>query len=387
MVFNILLVLYINDKQGVELMNKLFIIDGAAGTGKSDLIDYVERSNSRSVRVIKKYTTRKVRPEEKDKKLDLIFLEQSDFRDKIDSGEFYYYNYGGANYGILISDLEEAISSSEFTFVIVRNVRLARDIMKYYSKKLQVVHIFIYTDRSRVQDRLLQEGLSSDVVNYRLSRTEKTWRDYLENYSPKSKHVILINDSNIENFHRLINELIDEYSQENEDQNKIYINSNAIFALLPSLVGYKENMKKMLNLYPYDKNVFLMMKYRKSNVEIYEFIKEELQKHGYNCIRADEPEWDITHNVYNPIAVLYCCKYGVALFDEPEEKQMFSPNVSYELGIMHAQNKNCLILKHISLSKEPFFDLTKDLYKEYSKEIMLQRVFKNWLDNIKNGDV
>jgi len=370
-------------------MNKLFIIDGAAGTGKSDLIEYVEETYPGSeetypgnVKVVRKFTTRSQRSGESNRKLDLRFIRTSDFKKMIEENELYSYNYGGAKYGISKAELEESIKNYEFTFIIVRNAQLAKIIMDRYSNNVQVIHIFIYTDRSRVQERMQKDGLTTEEINFRLKRTEKTWNDYIENYSPKNKHQILINDSNKANFHRLINEVIKEYSVVNEEPDRLYINANAVFNLLPSLIGFKKEMQKVLKKYPYEKNVFLMMKYRESNAEVYDFIKEELHKRGYNCIRADEPDWDITRDVYNPIAVLYCCKFGIALFDEPEEKQLFSPNVAYELGIMQAQNKNCLILKHESLIKEPFFDLMKDLYKPYSKEIRMKKIFKDWLDSI-----
>ena len=125
------------------------------------------------------------------------------------------------------------------------------------------------------------------------------------------------------------------------------------------------------------------MKFRKSNEEFYHFIKNELENHGLNCVRADAPEWNLTNNVYNPIAVLYCCKYGIALFDEAEDEPEYNPNVAYELGVMHNQGKECLILKHSSLKSIPF-DLVKDLHKPYTREIEFQKIFKEWLISIKS---
>ena len=98
-------------------------------------------------------------------------------------------------------------------------------------------------------------------------------------------------------------------------------------------------------------------------------------------MRADDREWGITRNVYNPIAVLYCCKYGIALFDEPEDHQAYSPNVAYELGIMHQQNKECLILKHASLPQVPF-DLVKDLYVSYDRDLQIRQIIEHWIDAI-----
>ena len=161
----------------------------------------------------------------------------------------------------------------------------------------------------------------------------------------------------------------------------IHILNTVGYFPLHSLSPYKTQMLRMLERYPYEKNFFLMMKFRENNKGFSEFIKSELAHHGYNCVRADAPEWNITNKVTNPIAVLYCCKYGIALFDEPEEGANFSPNVAYELGVMHNQGKKCLILKHSSLP-EPPFDLVQELYRRYSREYEFRDIFKNWLISV-----
>jgi hypothetical protein len=124
-----------------------------------------------------------------------------------------------------------------------------------------------------------------------------------------------------------------------------------------------------------------MMKFRPSNKDLSDFIIENLQSHGLRGVRADANDWNITRNVYNPISVLYCCKYGIALFDEPEKDQTYSPNVAYELGIMHYQQKECLILRHASLSAVPF-DLVKDLYVTYEKDLQVRRIIGDWVKQI-----
>ena len=46
-------------------INNLFIIDGAAGTGKSDLIEFVsDQIAGHNATILKKFTTRTLRPEE-----------------------------------------------------------------------------------------------------------------------------------------------------------------------------------------------------------------------------------------------------------------------------------------------------------------------------------
>lgn len=70
--------------------------------------------------------------------------------------------------------------------------------------------------------------------------------------------------------------------------------------------------------------------------------------------------------------------------DEAEEGQFYSPNVAYELGIMHYQQKDCLILKHANLPNAPF-DLLKDLHKPYSKDLQVRRLIADWVTEISEG--
>ena len=125
----------------------------------------------------------------------------------------------------------------------------------------------------------------------------------------------------------------------------------------------------------------LMMKFRDNNHEFYEFICDEVERNGYRLVRDDQTQWRLTGNIYNPIAVLYCCKYGIALFDEPEPPNDHNPNVAYGLGIMHSHNKNCLVLMHEKLESIPF-DFEKEPCNFYSREIQCRRILKKWINGI-----
>jgi hypothetical protein len=153
------------------------------------------------------------------------------------------------------------------------------------------------------------------------------------------------------------------------------------FRLIRPLVGFKAELEAQLRRFPFEKNVFLMMKYRESNAALSRFMIEILEQHGLRGVRADDPEWDITRTIYNPLAVLYCCKYGIALFDEAESHQAYSPNVAYELGIMHYQGKDCLILRHASLPAPPF-DLIKDLHRPYGRDLEVREAIRGWVERI-----
>lgn len=361
-------------------MKKLFLIDGAAGTGKTDLLEQISTKYSTAGRsfVLTKYTTRPHRANEKERKvtLDLEFVSQKEFKKLSESAEFYDYEYGGYRYGFWRESLEKALKQSENTFVIVRNFTLIKRLRLDFPN-VRVVRVFVHSDGSYVVERLKADGYDDEAIAFRLERQNLVAEDYLRH--PQIYDEILLNNSRKNDYHRLIDALVEKYSTEQADE--LWTSATQPQPLPNSLVGFKDRMVGRLNSTDYQKNVFLMMKFRPSNKLVADFIIEELKKRGYNGVRADQDEWNITNDVYNPIAVLLCCKFGIALFDEPEAGNDFSPNVAYELGMMHLQKKSCLILRHSSLPPMPF-DLIKDLHRKYSKELEIRDHVATWLDQI-----
>lgn len=56
------------EKRGGDFMKVLFLVDGAAGAGKSDLVNYIANTYQNTATKINKYTTRKRRITEEAKK-------------------------------------------------------------------------------------------------------------------------------------------------------------------------------------------------------------------------------------------------------------------------------------------------------------------------------
>jgi hypothetical protein len=153
------------------------------------------------------------------------------------------------------------------------------------------------------------------------------------------------------------------------------------FSMIKPLVGFRPLIEKQLTEFPFEKNVFLMLRFRSANKDLSDFIIETLSEVGLNGVRADDTRWNITKDVYNPIAVLYCCKYGIALFDEAEANQAYNPNIIYELGMMHCLERECLILRNDSLPPIPF-DLIKNLYMPYRGDLAVRTNVRVWLRSI-----
>jgi len=143
---------------------------------------------------------------------------------------------------------------------------------------------------------------------------------------------------------------------------------------LPSnLVGYVSHLQAFLEVNKYENNVFVMMKYRAKNEQLKKAISLGIERNGKKAVLASD--FSITDELSNVIACLLCCKYGIALFDDPEDGQHINPNVAYELGIMHFLGRPCLILKSDQLSSLQS-DILAKLYTSYSPSQPLDIVDK-----------
>lgn len=195
-------------------MKKLFLIDGAAGFSKSDLIKCIEHQEAvRSAVVVHKNTTRKTRKHEEAKFSDLIFDSGKNYeKQKNDS---YYYKYEGEEYWFEKTSFKKAIKKHENVFIIIRERVLTRKIFEEYKNRIVVVPVFIYSDKELVKKRLEEEFKTiskedrNELIVSRINRLESTWRDFLAH--PDSR-VRFINNCEQGSFNQQINDLIGSYS-------------------------------------------------------------------------------------------------------------------------------------------------------------------------------
>jgi hypothetical protein len=145
------------------------------------------------------------------------------------------------------------------------------------------------------------------------------------------------------------------------------------------LQGWSEQIKKFLRKNPFDKNVFIMVSYRAKLEPLIDSVKKELVRLSLNPVLAKDRS--LTNDLYNPVACLLCCSYGVAIFDRAETTQMHNPNVVYELGMMQLLKRRCVILKHAKLKRMPT-DLLSMLYEDYSSQKEAVRKLSEWWTRI-----
>ena len=148
-------------------MKNLFIIDGAAGTGKTDLIKYLDEkyTETNDVAYVKKLTTRKKRKEEleRDLQLDLIHVDK-DYLNLIPKEDVYPYKYGGESYCVYKKDIADAFTKSNNVFLIIRNKVLVERIKKDFPE-IRIILTYIYSDRENVLVRLKDEGYDDDSID------------------------------------------------------------------------------------------------------------------------------------------------------------------------------------------------------------------------------
>lgn len=147
-------------------------------------------------------------------------------------------------------------------------------------------------------------------------------------------------------------------------------------SLVPnSILGWRSRLEVFLNKHPFDKSVFVMIRYRTRNAELIKSVKKALSDEGLFGVLASEH--NLTDDLYNPVACLLCCSRGIAIFDKSEPREIFNPNVAYELGMLHLLSRPCLILKHSSL-KALQTDILMKLYNPYIKTSEVAEIVKNW---------
>ena len=152
------------------------------------------------------------------------------------------------------------------------------------------------------------------------------------------------------------------------------------FALVPEpIFGWKYKMEAFLRKYPWDKSVFVMIRYRRRNEGLIRSIKFALKAKGMFGVLASDHS--ITDDLYNPIACLLCCSRGIAVFDRAEQGQEFNPNVAYELGMLHLLNRRCLILKHNSL-KTLQTDILMKLYQPFAGPKCVKKHTAGWIEKL-----
>ncbi len=207
-------------------MPNLFLIDGASGSGKSDLIQYCNEIDNSST-FIKKYTNK---PADIDgvKRKDLQYLTKEEYADTFDDNyqNNYEYNYPKGStikYLILKSEIDDALMKHTNVFLIVRDIKVIKKIKSDYSKyiNINIVTLFLYCDSHETRKRIAEqcknendcvdEAEIEEKIKKRIERDSFYIKDYTDNIGSKLYDHVILNVENRDQFHACIKNLVDSY--------------------------------------------------------------------------------------------------------------------------------------------------------------------------------
>jgi hypothetical protein len=146
--------------------------------------------------------------------------------------------------------------------------------------------------------------------------------------------------------------------------------------LIPNaLYGWAKAIRTFLQQNSYDHNVFVMVAYKPSLRKLISDVKQALTEIGLNPVVARDH--NLTDDLYNPLACLLCCRFGAAIFDKGESKQLHNANIVYELAMMQTLKRPCMILKHRNVKTMPS-DFLHKLYEPYRTSNDAVNAVKGW---------
>lgn len=163
---------------GTTDMNKLFLVSGHSGSGKSSIMKTVMKNE------VVSFTTREKRQGEVDGK-DYIFITLDEFNKlKDDNRLVEYVEYSGNMYGITKDELENKLNKGH-AFCIV-DYHGMNQLKKFYPN---VTTIFLYTSYEDAMIQMLNRGDPADRVLERMSTYKEEMSNRIDyDYVIKNNH-------------------------------------------------------------------------------------------------------------------------------------------------------------------------------------------------------
>jgi guanylate kinase len=147
---------------------RIFIFTGPVGAGRSTIANMV--GNTLGMKKVISNTTRSPRPSEEHGQ-DYYFVNRDQFIQAIEGNEFLeHININNNLYGIKNKEVEHMFEQYSCIYIIL-NPSGADILKKYYGDK--VVRLFIYADRTIVEERQRKKGLSEPEIMNHLKHYEQ----------------------------------------------------------------------------------------------------------------------------------------------------------------------------------------------------------------------
>lgn len=217
---------------GGHCVHNLFLIDGVSATGKTDLLNYIQQEYREPfAHTLRKLTTRDMRARERitAPTLDLEFVKDPEFNERIQRAEHYTYEYGTNRnsqpnrYAFSKEALNNSVRDYLNTFLILRSRTLIKVLQEQY-EHARVIPVLVYSDRQVIAQRLQQEKEELDKGGHQAAANEVDdeirqrsaeraptfWKDYLR--EPFLYAAVIINSTTRQEYQTIIERLIDKYN-------------------------------------------------------------------------------------------------------------------------------------------------------------------------------
>src|SRR5258706_9132344 len=169
-------------------MNKLIIMAGASGAGKSFLLQQISEIDDNIV-PIKKLSTRSARDYEKEEfsGVDLVFdCSVATIKEKCQ----FRYKYEKETYGIRKSDIDSAFAKGKIPFVIVRDCEEIKALKEEYPNKTLTLYLQSGLSGEDLA-RVLREQWRGEIdIKLREARSKIDFDQY-RHYFAEFKHVLI----------------------------------------------------------------------------------------------------------------------------------------------------------------------------------------------------
>ncbi len=287
-------------------MKNLFIVDGASGAGKFEMVKYVSEFKN-DCSYVQKYTTRKTRNYEKNARLilDLIFVDDDT---KFQEMKFdYKYRYAGNMYGVYKKDILAAMSMSNNVFIIIRNYEVINSLAHDFSY-VNVIPLFVHTCDNVIEKWMKEKkDITPEQINEALDRNLLAYADYHK--KPNIYKEIIINNSDKKDLFTTCDKLLEKY-------------------YYSSCID--------------DKLIFIFMSFRSENKHMLDYLesmKRAVKKidSSYRCINLEDIHGSSYKISEEAISNMIRCR--LAIVDLSDAR----PDVYYELGYLHAIKKKTII--------------------------------------------
>ncbi len=147
------------------MKGRLFILNGASGSGKTELLNNLQKKNEFNIVKANKYSTRDRRNDND----DIIHCSN------IDSTNFdLVYNLSGNRYGIKYSEIEKQLNENKNVFLILSYIRIVKILKQRYKDNVTVIYISSALDSERLNKINIERNLKEfnhskdDIENLRL---------------------------------------------------------------------------------------------------------------------------------------------------------------------------------------------------------------------------